>query len=442
MNTQTKIWHEEPPNSQCDSGLMQKLPALLRLLGAAALLIAMYSFLTKGWQNGNDLFRYLLMLGHTAALAVIGLASGHWLKESKGARLLLTLALASVPANFAILGAFIFSQTAAVDAYQYPHYVAWSVDTLQTALFTSGAAMLLLVPLTLLGFTVLARSISKKLFLLFLLSNTVLLLPLRDPQLVGLLTLALTGCILYFSRKVAHGYAAAKTGEGVTALAMQLLPLAVLTVRSLWLYSIDFFLLSAMSITLFLVLRQISLYLEQDSNVRGFMDVLSFVPATATGIWFGAMLHDSSLIPAALVLPSAGFVTATLIYDIAQRNWRHGDMYRRIAVACLLFSSILNLINFDNLFAAMACIVTGLMSLFRGYKMQQRSLFSGGIILILTGTAHQFYQLVLHFDLGSWATLAILGITAIVIASVMESQGGKFKPLLNSWKEKLQGWEL
>ena len=30
----------------------------------------MYSFLAKGWQSGNDVFRYSLMLGHSAALAL------------------------------------------------------------------------------------------------------------------------------------------------------------------------------------------------------------------------------------------------------------------------------------------------------------------------------------------------------------------------------------
>ena len=113
MNAQKDPWTEEVPPSRPqkpDFDLMKNLPAILRILGAGAVLIAMYSFLVKGWDNGDDMFRYFLMLGHTGALAAIGLASGYWLKESKGARLLLTLALISVPANFAILGAFLFSQ--------------------------------------------------------------------------------------------------------------------------------------------------------------------------------------------------------------------------------------------------------------------------------------------------------------------------------------------
>ncbi len=110
MNAQADGWSEqgivERPY-RLASDLAGRLPTLLRILGAGALVVAMYSYLAKGWESGNDIFRYLLMLGHTGVLTAIGLASGHWLKESKGARLLLTLALVSVPANFAILGAFI-----------------------------------------------------------------------------------------------------------------------------------------------------------------------------------------------------------------------------------------------------------------------------------------------------------------------------------------------
>ena len=216
MNQQQETWRESDyakQGSESQFDFMKNLPNLLRILGTAALLIAMYSFLVKGWQSGNDVFRYLLMLGHTGVLAAVGIASGHYLKESKGARLLLTLALVSVPANFAILGAFIFSQTAVVDVSHYPHYVAWSVDNLSTAIFTSGGALLALIPITLLGFTVLARSMSKQLSLLFLLSNAVLLLPIRDPHLVGLMVLGLTFISILFSHRASHENIAAKTHE-------------------------------------------------------------------------------------------------------------------------------------------------------------------------------------------------------------------------------------
>lgn len=186
MGTDIKTWNTsvDPVDDQDSSELMKKLPSLLRILGTTALLVAMYSFLVKGWQSGGDVFRYLLILGHTGAMTAIGLASGHWLKEGKGARLLLTLALVSVAANFAILGAFIFSQTTAASALDYPGYAAWKVGRLSTALVITAAAMVVLLPVVLLGFRVLSRSMSSKLAALYLISNAALLIPLRDPHLV------------------------------------------------------------------------------------------------------------------------------------------------------------------------------------------------------------------------------------------------------------------
>lgn len=444
MNTQHDAWTGEVISQQAPkkiSDIMKKLPTLLRILGAGALIIAMYSFLAKGWESGNDVFRYLLMLGHTGILAAIGLASGHWLKESKGARLLLTLALVSVPANFAILGAFIFSQTTAVDIAQYPHYVAWTVESLNTALLASGGAMLILVPITLLGFTVLARSMSKKLSLLFLCSNAALLLPLRDPQLIGMLVLALTSFTIIFSRKTAHNHTAAKTQEGVTALGLQLLPLAVLMGRSLWLYSVDLFLMTVLSITVFFILRQISLYLEPGSKLRNVLDGLSLFPAISSTLWFSAALNETAFVPEALAIPLGAFASATMVYDLSRRSHKNTDFFRSIAVGGLVLCIIANLLFLTSLLAALASAVIGFMLLVYGYKVQQRSLFTGGIVLMIAGISQQLYELVHHFDLGGWASLATLGIVAIVAASVMESQGGKFKPRLESWKEKFHRWE-
>ena len=424
-----------------DAGLMKKLPTLLRILGAGALVIAMYSFLVKGWQSGNDVFRYLLMLGHTGGLAAIGLASGHWLKESKGARLLLTLALVSVPVNFAILGAFIFSQTAVVDISEYPHYVAWAVESLNVALLTSGGAMLILVPVTLLGFTVLARSMSRKLSVLFLFSNAALLLPLRDPQIIAMLVLALIGFTVVFSRRAANNQSAAKTREGITALGMQLLPLAILMGRSLGLYVLDLFLLTVLSITVFFMMRQISLYLKPGSTLRNVLDGLSLLPAIVATLWFSAALFDAATFPEALAFPLALFLSATMVYDISRRSHVNTGFYRNLAVGGLVLGMVANLAFHTGLLAALASVVAGLVLLVCGFKVRQRGMFTGGAFLLVAGMLQQLYELVQQFNLSDWAGLVTLGVVAIVVASVMESQGGKFKPRLESWKTRFRQWE-
>jgi len=420
---------------------LANLPNVLRILGTGVLLIAMYSFLAKGWQSGNDVYRYLMMLGHTGILAAIGLASGHWLKESKGARLLLTLALVSIPANFAILGAFIFSQTIPVDILQYPAYVAWSVENMSTALYTSAGAMLVLVPVSLLGFMVLARSMSRTLTGLFLLSNAALLLPLRDPQLIGLLVLALTVFCLAFTWKTSHQQMAAKTQEGITALGLQFLPLAVLMGRSLWLYSFDLFLMTVLAFTVFFILRQTARYLVPGSRLRNVCDAMSLIPSLAVIPLMSGALFDMPLFSNMMIIPLAALVSAAMIYDISLRNPNYAAGYRHTAAGVLVVSLIANLILFQGLFAAMVCIFAGLGLVVMGYQKQQRSVFTSGALLSLTGLSYQIYQLVHHFDLGSWIGLAVLGVFAIVLASTIESQGGKLKTHFDQWKVTFKQWE-
>lgn len=431
-----RLQQEMTGTKPSNNNFMTKLPTLLRILGAAALIVAMYSFLAKGWQSGNDLFRYLLMLGHTGLLAVIGLANGYWLKENKGARLLLTLALISVPANFAILGALIFSQSGAMASSAYPQYVAWMADSLNSALITSAATMVVLIPVTLLGFTVLARGMSKKLSLLFLFSNAALLLPIRDAGTIGIVVLLLTALTLYFSRQASYNQSAAKTREGITALGLQMLPLAILMGRSLWLYATDLFLFTVLATTMYVVLRQLALHLPADSRVRGGLNALSLLPAVSMILLIANALHEINLLPDAVLLPVGSLVSAAMIYDISLRSQNSARFYCRLAVGLLFFIMSANLFLFNGVLPALMCTSTGLALLICGYKRQQLSMFVGGGLMVLVGASEQLYTLAQHFDLGGWASLALIGIIAIVSASLMESKGGRLKPRLDAWKKK------
>ena len=66
---------------------------MLRLFGAAAVAVAMGLFLLDGVKVVNDLQRFLTMLGLTGALTAAGLLMSSLLKEQRGSRVFITLAL-------------------------------------------------------------------------------------------------------------------------------------------------------------------------------------------------------------------------------------------------------------------------------------------------------------------------------------------------------------
>ncbi len=443
MSTDMKTWANAVDNADSSNvaELMKKLPTLLRILGTTALLVAMYSFLVKGWQSGNDVFRYVLMLGHTGAMAAIGLASGHWLKEGKGARLLLTLALVAVPANFAILGAFIFSQTPVASAVDYPGYVAWSVDSFSTALLITGGALIALLPVVLVGFRVLSRSMSRRLAGLYLASNAALLIPLRDPHLVGALVIGLSLVALFLNGKTAQRDISAKTHEGMMALVLQYLPMAVLLGRSIWLYSPDLFLLTVLALTVFFALRQISVRLDNFPKSRTAAEVLSVLPALIFGAGLGASLLENGFLASNLVLPISALAAAALIYEISLRAQQGAMVHRIIAVVVLCFGLLANLLLHGGVLAAMMNVFIGIAVTVYGNRQQQRITFGGGLVMMACGVLYQVYYAFQVFDLGNWASLAVAGVAAIVVGSTIESHGRRIKPMLTAWKAKYGEWE-
>lgn len=443
MSTELKTWNTsiDTVDDQDSSELMKRLPSLLRILGTTALLVAMYSFLVKGWQSGGDVFRYLLMLGHTGAMAAIGLASGHWLKEGKGARLLLTLALVSVAANFAILGAFIYSQSAAGLALNYPGYVAWKVGSLSTALMITAAAMVVLLPVVLLGFRVLSRSMSSKLAALYLISNAALLIPLRNPHLVGYLVIGLSLLVLMVSRNAARQNISAKTNEGMMALVLQYLPMAVLLGRSIWLYSPELFLLTVLALTVFFALRQISIRLENSAEIRSLVEGLSVLPALGFGTGLGATLAENGYLATELVLPIAALATASLIYEVSLRARQGAALYRTLSVTVLSVAVLSNMLILDGVLTAVMSTVIGIAVAVFGYMKQQRTVFGGGMVMLSVGLIYQLYYAIQVFHLGSWASLALLGMAAIVVGSTVESHGYRIKLMLTTWKEKHGEWD-
>lgn len=428
----------EASDNQFD--FMSKLPGVLRLLGTGALLVAMYTFLIKGWQNGNDVVRYFMMLGHTGVLAMIGLASGLWLKESKGARLLLTLALVSIPANFAIIGAFLFSQFGIDALAQYPAFVTWSAASPESALLTTGVALLILIPITLLGFSVLARSISKRLTVLFLLSNAALLIPIREPIVIGLIVLALAVMGMIFFHQSLRKHIATKTREGITALNLQALPLALLMGRTLWLYSADAFLILVLVIAVYLFLRQITMYIDKESSLRNFLDVVALIPAIAV-LPASIMLFVELKMASTIILPLSALFSAIMIYDVAQRNQDFARIYRWIAAATVTIMVFANMWLHSSSTPSLIAIIIGLAALLLGYRNKQQGFFSVGILMMIVGLFEQLAVLVQYFDLGSWATLAVVGVLAIFSGSLIESRGQKLQTHFSQLKQTFKAWE-
>jgi hypothetical protein len=438
--TATTEHQDNPDSPQSSRTLIQRLPQLLRLAGASTLLVAMYSFLVQGWHDSDDLLRYAMLLGHSLLLCGLGLASGHWLQEAKGARLLLSLALASVPANFAILGAFMYAWLGDTIPNAHPNYALWQLDSPLITLCTLMLALSLLIPVTLLGFRTLNRVRSTRLSLLFLASNALLLVPLRDPVIIAGLALPLALLMLISTEKTQPQTLAARTPSGLLARALQYLPLAVLAGRSLWFYESDTFLATSSLLILFLLARQLCLLLPGTTLLRGVLEVCSslLTPMIAVGVvvLLEVVTADS------LLLPLGTLVCAALLYELSLRVEMAPQLYRLMAMFVLFTGLLANIILFGGLTVALLGLATGIALALIGHHYQQLALFSTGLLLAGASLLYQLCRLLVVFDLGGWISLAVLGMLAILIGSVLESGGGRIRPRLLQLRQRFAQWEL
>jgi len=71
--------------------------------------------------------------------------------------------------------------------------------------------------------------------------------------------------------------------------------------------------------------------------------------------------------------------------------------------------------------------VLGLGLVVYGYIVEQRVVFSLGVVTLVCGLVYQLSYAIQMFDLGSWGSLAILGISAILVGSAMERYGKQIK---------------
>ena len=92
------------------TGLMSQitLAGAMRVIGGGSLLLGLASYLLAGVSVENDLQRFLLLLVQTGVFAVGAFTLQRLMNDGHGARLLLGIALMSVPAGFAVLGAMIY----------------------------------------------------------------------------------------------------------------------------------------------------------------------------------------------------------------------------------------------------------------------------------------------------------------------------------------------
>lgn len=437
-STAKKMAHEEiwQNSSNEDQG---KLTRILRISGVFAILVSLYGFFVNGWDGGNDLMRFLMLLGHTVALAGIGLLSGHFLKEGKGARTLLMLALVSVTANFAILGSFIYAEFGQVPDGGYISSMRWQLGSTMDLLWLSIITPLLLLPVIMLGFRVLVRGMSRSMSLLFCFSNAVLLLPLRDPAWIAFFALILSAYTLFFNIRTTRQRSESRTLEGLVALLLQFLPIVLLLVRNIWLYADMAVLYAGAFVVAFIALRQLTLAMGNSSVFAGYTMLLSAICAMAGGgNLYQAMIEAQWNASFALMLSL--WMMSGMFYELSLRSGSYANSLRTMAGGIMATILIFNMLLSGSIVAVVSVLASATLVMVASYRHKQRSLMLAGILMLSASVIKMTWHLWFMFDINGWVLSAVTGVIAIVAASILESKKSIFMHHLANWKSRYADW--
>jgi len=306
---------------------------VLRIVGAIIMTGSLATFLLSNWEVVNDTGRYLQLLFLTGVLALGGFVLNTWLQENKGARMFFGLSAIAVVANFTILGAFFYSVVQWDGLLgQYPNIAEWKTTPTELFMTVSGA-MVVFLPITIFTFMIMARRSARLLAPAYLFLNALLLLPVREAAVVGLIAFAGVAIAIKVLRLVASDHTL-NTAEGNFSKTLLFVPSLILLCRSMILYGLDDFVLLVVLVCGYLILRTIKTAVPKTHWLERVIVYVGFVLALGIGLMATEVVTlNFKFVPVVLVFTAA---FCGVVYDIYKSAHFMKDKYQVAGAASLL----------------------------------------------------------------------------------------------------------
>lgn len=419
-------WHQpDLENSLFDRAIesireMASLTSMLRISGAVAVLISMSMFLLQGWSENNDFERFCIMLAQTGLLGMAGLAMAKLLKEAKGARLFFGLSLTSVTANFTTLAALIYSVFSWDQlAGDYASFALWQASSGGAALLSVGIALVVLVPLSWLAFSILARPMAVSLTKWYIGMNLLMLIPVRE--LVYIMPMVAIAVALLLNKSFLSKSALANnfswnTAEGRYAQLILVLPLGIMIVRSLMSYNIAAMELLIIAGSVYAMCVAIAKLLSKQYVW------LFHLTALASAVVFAHILTYELL---GFGLPMFALVFGIACVDLYRRS--QTDTMRSFFIVAISVVTALALVLQQlvqpTIVNAIYALVGGLLLLLFAHRIKSKLLFSSALVIFGSIPFVHFQSLFSFFAQSGWVGFAVGGVLVITLASVLDRYG-------------------
>ena len=400
---------------------------VLRVSGAVLLVASASTFMLQRWGEGNDLARYALLVGHSVLLALAAYFCGLKVNESRGARTFLALILAIAPTTFAVLGGLVYSKFHLEELPALPNYARWVAPTAGSALLAVAGTFVVLGPLAAVAFTTLARRDARALTLAFVGANVLLLVPVRDPNVVVVLFGASVAALVELELRRFSHVAQLSTLEGRLARASLFGPPALLAARAVHLYHPSSLFVGGVLLTGAYALTAYAAKLT-DGSAR---DGVTFGSTSLALLgWMFCYSEISLHVPrGAVEVVLFGLPSAFLVLVTSRHANRLRPLFTGLAVVIAVLTAVVAPIVELSVWSALACIVTGVGVLAWGAARRSLVATLGGALVGVVGVGLQVSLAVQANEFARWGSLLVGGIVLILGASLAERNKGR----LTAW---------
>jgi hypothetical protein len=410
-------------------GRMDSATRLVRVTGALILLVSVSSFLVQRWDTGNDVLRYFFLLAHTVLLVFAALLCGGKLEEGRSARTFLWLALAVLPANYAVLGGLVYSQARLDSALiDLPHYATWQAPTLGAALLSVPITIAVGLLVTFLSSLALFRKKAAVLAGAFTLSNMMLLVPVRSANWAVLVAVAAAIGTVWLDRRVLSPHPSSRTLEGRLVRSLFIVPPVIIALRTVLFYETTGLFVGG-------ILAALGLLVFLGSRKSGAEEPLELIGGSMMGAGTLLALYDLHV---AQTLGMGALLPAVLVVYLAGRKaTAAGSLLTGLSSAFAIALCAAGLFVGGKLFDASIAIVFGLMIAAVSTLEARWHLAVPGALLGLGGVLLGF-ELAIGFDhIANWGTLSFLGIAFIVLAAVIERNRSKVITMFQATQKRV-----
>ena len=300
--------------------------------------------------------------------------------------------------------------------------------------------LVVLSPIALLAFRALARRSAAVLLGIFMIANAVLLLPIRDTNIIIVISAIAFGLGLRRLISCAREDVALATWEGRYAAAASLLPIVIVVGRALFFYEHTSLLMALVTTMLYAFVSYAGSRLELKRGWGILVDISAICVAIAAAVFYSMFVGEYFSNAEVMQIPVFCLLVALAMIELSFKSTIDAVNLRDKAAMLTCMGFTVNMFLFPAFVSGIVNTLVGVIVLSIALGMQRRSVFLSGLFAAGSGLVVQL-SLVSHwFDFGNWLGLAALGVIVILSASLLERHGERATSRISSAYQNFRQW--